>query len=86
MVWPDWFLLPANDASAVSSYYSCAVFAVSILGVNLMLEGLKRTIEDLQWRRKKYFHPASLVIVAVAVSFCFFAVHKFSDDFAQKEK
>ncbi|SCC28958.1 peptide/nickel transport system permease protein [Fictibacillus enclensis] len=61
-------------------------FAVSIFGVNLMLEGLKRTIEDLQWQRKKYFHPASLVIVAVAVGLCFFAVHKFSDDFRQRAK
>ncbi|MDN4523882.1 ABC transporter permease subunit [Fictibacillus fluitans] len=61
-------------------------FAVSIFGVNLMLEGLKRAIEDLQWRRKKHFHPASAIIVAVAVGFCFFAVHKFSEDFDRKEK
>ncbi|MCK6259055.1 ABC transporter permease subunit [Fictibacillus sp. KIGAM418] len=60
-------------------------FAVAIIGVNLMLEGLKKAIEDLQWGRKKFSHPASIMIVAVTVVFCYFAVHKFSDDFTEKK-
>lgn len=57
-------------------------FAISIVAMNFMLEGLRRGIENQSYYHKKKLNIPSLVIVLATAALCIFSVQKFSSDFA----